>query len=96
MKIKLALGAVAFALIASTVSAQSTTECEAGIMLVGDILADPVIQETRTPSFWSKRPTIWRRPWWNATARKPAGLPPWHCSPMPRQRWATRFPDRCV
>lgn len=46
MKIKLALGAAAFSLIASALSAQTITECEVGIMLVGDIIADPVIQET--------------------------------------------------
>ena len=49
MKIKLAIGAAAFSLIASSLSAQTITDCEFGIMLVGDMLADPVIASTTDP-----------------------------------------------
>ena len=50
MKIKLAIGAAAFSLIASALSAQTITECEMGIQLVGDIIADPVIASTTDPA----------------------------------------------
>ncbi len=46
MKIKLAIGAAALSLIAYSIPAQSITECELGIQLVGDIIADPVIEST--------------------------------------------------
>ena len=49
MKIKLAVGAAAFSLIASSLSAQTIRDCEFGIMLVGDMLADPVIASTTDP-----------------------------------------------
>ena len=49
MKIKLAIGAAAFSLIASSLSAQTIRDCEFGIMLVGDMLTDPVIASTTDP-----------------------------------------------
>ncbi len=50
MKIKLAVGAAALSLIASTLSAQTIADCETGIQLVGDIIADPVISSTTDPT----------------------------------------------
>ncbi len=50
MKIKLAVGAAALSLIASTLSAQTIADCEMGIQLVGDIIADPVISSTTDPT----------------------------------------------
>ena len=50
MNIKLAIGAVAFSLIAPALSAQTFTECEVAIQLVGDIIADPVIASTTDPA----------------------------------------------
>ena len=49
MKTKLAIGAAAFSLIASSLSAQTIRDCELAIMLVGDMLADPVIASTTDP-----------------------------------------------
>ncbi len=50
MKIKLAIGAAALSLIASSLSAQTIADCELGIMIVGDILADPVIASSTDPT----------------------------------------------
>ena len=46
MKTKLVIGVAAFSLIASSLSAQTITQCEVGIQLVRDIIADPVIAST--------------------------------------------------
>ena len=50
MKIKLAIGAAALSLIASSLPAQTITECDLGIQLVEDIIADPVIASTMDPT----------------------------------------------